>query len=589
MSQRVLFNGAVLVRPGAATKIEASQFQNIVLTGVGTVGLIGEADDGEPRTVQIFTDAADVKAFYRSGDLVEAAAMAADPGNDTRISGGAQSLVCYKVNNSTKATRAHASTFVYSTRRYGLGANSVTIGVAAGTGSTRIATIGDFDEFGAAITEVSPELGGTGKFSIQYTGASTTCAMTITATALTTTTGGPSTPADDLNILFADYANLQDIINFINAHASYTCAALVTNAAAFDPSYLDAVVALDVKTALATVYARNFDLYEWINLNSSIVTAAITKGQTGPTAVLVAGPFTGGTRGTGDNTAWTNGLIALRNVRINQLVLLASKDGTVSQGSFTILSLAAALVAHCKYVSSTAGRNECQGWLGLEGTLTAAVAAANLHNSEHLCLVAQKPKRARTFDGAITTFGEWGYAVMLAGMRAGAPLGEPLTWKYVNVLGQTCDSSWSPDSNDNVVTLTLNGVIVVCAIRGRGFRIDKGITTFTRFDNDAYIEETVVQIWKAIAYELRATLEDVYVGRPGTLPVVSTAPATIKRVCELFKDAGAITDSDDGPAYRNIKVRLSGNQMYAGVTITPTPGINFVLTTITLVPATISA
>lgn len=592
MSQRVLFNGAVLVRPGAATKIDASQFQNIALTGIGTVGLIGEADDGEPRTVQIFTSPGDVKAFYRSGDLVEAAAIVADPGNDPRIPGGAQTIVCYKINGSTRATRTHSTVFTYTTLRYGLPANSVTIGVAAGTGSTRIVTLSDFDDFGNAITEVSPELGGTGKMAIQYVGTDPgAVTMTITATQLTTTTS--ATPAEDLTITFADWANLQDIINYINSLAAYTCTASVTNASDFDPSYLDAVVAADIKTTVTTVYARNWDIYDWINTNSSIASAAITKGQTSPVAVLASGPFSGGTRGSSSNTNWTDAFTALRSVRINQLVPLVSKDATTSQGTFTIASIASALVAHCKYVSSTAGRNECQGWLGVETTYANLIVQATTANSEHVCIFGQKPKRARTFDGAITTFGEWGYACIGAGMRAGAPLGEPLTWKYVNVLGQTCDASWDPSDNDDVTALTLNGVMVVTEVRGRGYRIDKGVTTFTKFDNDAYTEETIVQIWKALAYELRRTLEDTYVGRPGTLPLVQSVPGTVVRVCELFRDQGAITDSVVNGAtlraYRDINVKLVGDKLYVSLTISPTPGINFVLNTIALVPAQISA
>lgn len=124
----------------------------------------------------------------------------------------------------------------------------------------------------------------------------------------------------------------------------------------------------------------------------------------------------------------------------------------------------------------------------------------------------------RTSDGEIVTFPEWASALAAAGMRAGAPLGEPITWKYAQMFGVTSDASWSESNNDDVVALELNGVTVINNIQGKGFRIDKGITTFTKSDNDAYTEETIVQIWKNVAYELRSTLEDVYVGRPGSLP-----------------------------------------------------------------------
>ncbi len=589
MSQFVLFNGSVLVRPGASTKIDASQFQNVALSGLGIVGLIGEADGGAPRSVQIFTSPAAVKTFYKSGDLVEAAAIAASPGNDPRIATGAQSIVCYKVNNSTQSTLVHDGKLTFLTRQYGVSTLTATIALAAGTGSARIATITDLDDFGALKTEVSPELGGTGKFTIQYVGAGTPAVMTITATTLTTTITGAA--ADNLSLTFADYPTLSALLARINATGKYVATALVTNAVSFDTTNLDAVAGVNI-LVLATVYARNFDIADWINTNSSILSVTLTKGQVSPVAVLVATPLAGGTRGTSANSDWITGFTALRSVRINQLVPLVSADAITAQGTFTAASILASLVAHCKFVSSTAGRNECQGWFGMTGTRAALIAAANLQNSEHICLYGQKVQLQRTSDGTLTTFAEWATALAVAGMRAGAPLGEPITWKYIQAFAVTSDASWSESNNDDCTALALNGVSVINNIQGKGFRVDKGITTFTKQNNDAYTEETIVQIWKAVSYELRSTLEDVYVGRPGTVLTVQTVPAVVSRVLELFRQSGAITDSVINGvtirAYRDITVQLSGDKLYVSVTISPTPGINFVLNTITLVPAQIS-
>jgi len=660
MSQFVLFNGAVLVRPGASTKIDASQFQNIALSGLGIVGLIGEADGGEPRTVEIFTSPAGVKAFYESGDLVNAAAIVAAPGNDPRIPAGASAIVCYKVNNSAAAALTK-NAHVMSARSYGLRGNSLTasasIGAAAlitsastGVGANtltdagqalvvnayagmylmssagvvylivsntatiftvaaggaavaagaytvhtnhpygRIISFTGLDADGVLIVETSSQVGHLGKFTMQYTGAGTPCAVTVTSTALTTTCTGAG--ADDLNLLFADYPTLDLLIRAIDAHANYTATALVTNAPSFLSVDLDTVTVLDAKVITTPIMATNFDIGDWINKNSAYVTDTVTAGQAGLMTAFALASFTGGTRGTSANSNWVDGFTALRSVRINQIVPLASTDATTAQGSFTYASILASLVAHAKFVSSTAGRNEGQAWSGMEGTKTELIAAANLANSEHLCLFGQKPLMQRMTDGEIVEFPEWAAALSAAGMRAGAPLGEPITWKYGQMFGVSSDDSWSESNNDDVVALTLNGVMVINNIQGKGFRFDKGITTFTKSDNDAYTEETIVQIWKNVAYELRSTLEDVYVGRPGSMQTVQTVPAVVSRVLELFRQSGAITDSlINGvtiKAYRAITVSLNGDQLSVGVTISPTPGINFVLNTIVLVPAQIS-
>lgn len=595
MSRQVLFNGVVLIRPGAATKIDASQFQNIALSGLGTIGLIGEAVGGEPRTVQVFLSAKGVKDFYKSGDLVEAAQIAASPGNDPRIPSGAQVIVCYKVNNSTQSALAYGTAHALKSRQYGVLTNSITAAFADGVTpvGSRIITITDVDDFGALKVEVSPIVGGGPKFTLQYTGAGTAATVTITATQLTTAvTGGPG--GENLTLNFSDFPSLNDLVKYIDALAGYTATANVANANSFDPSNLDALTTADIKTAPVGIKATNWDISDWINTNSSIISDTLTKGITSTlgSPVLTQTAFAGGTRGTSDNTAWTTGFTAMRTTRVNQVVPLASKNGTTEQGTFTISSILAALVAHAKYASSTAGRNEVQAWAGVEMTKTNLIAEANTHNSEHLMLIGQKPKLPRVSDGSIVTFPEWAYAVALAGMRCGAPLGEPLTWKYVNTQGQTQDASWSPDTDDDVKSLLLNGLCVVVNIKGKGFRLEKGITTFIKMDNDAYTEETIVQTWKAVSFDLRTALEDIFVGRPGDVNTVRQVPAVVIRVLEQFRRAGSITDSIIGgvtiPAYRDITVDLNGDQLVVGVTISPTPGINFVLNTIVIVPARIS-
>jgi hypothetical protein len=602
MSMRVLFNGAVLVRPGASTKIDASQFQNIVLNGLGTVGLIGEAESGAPHVLGIWTSPEDVKAEFVSGDLVDAAAIVAAPGNDPRIPAGAATIVTYKVNASTQALYAHPvspnTIHTFKSKKYGFAANMLSVALAVGgSANERVITITGPDDFGVLQSEVSPSLGATGKFTMQYTGASTACTVTITATTLTTTTASPNTPAEDLNLTLSDFASLNDLVVYINNLASYSATALVTNAVSFNPLDLDAVVALNVKT-LATLFSLNFDLANWVNLNSSFITDTLTRGKVGPAAILTTTPLAGGTRGTSANSDWVAAFLAMRSVRINQMVPLASENalGATPAGgagrigdTYTYASILASAVAHAKFVSSTAGRNECQAWSGMKGTKTEIIAAANGQNSEHLCLVGQKLVRQRASDAEIATLPEWATACALAGMRAGAQLGEPLTWKYLLATGVTSDPSWKETDNDDCTDMALNGVMVINSKTNKGFRLDKGITTFTKLDNDAYTEETVVQIWKAIGYDLRTALEDAFVGTGGTLDKVQTAPAVMKRVLEPQRQAGAITDSlIDGvrtPAYRNMTAKLSGDVLSAGVTITPTPGINFVLNTIVLVPA----
>jgi hypothetical protein len=591
VSRSVLFAGVTIVRPGAFTSIDASQFQNIARVGIGTIGLIGEAAGGTaaPRTVNTFFAPEDVEKAYGSGDIVEAAFMAANPSADPLIAAGAQAYVCYMVNNATQASLSWSSIHDFVSKQYGLNANLITVNIATDGGSGRIVTVTRPNQDGTSSQEISPDLGTTGKMIIQYIGAGSAATLTTTATTFVTTVTGAA--GDDLNLTYSSFASLGAMLAYIASLGTYTVSSLIANTNFFDPSNLDAVTAIDIKTAPTTLYARNFDVADWINSNSQIITDTLTKGHAGPTPTLVTTPLSGGTLGSADNTAWSNGLLAMRGVRVNQLVPLASADGTGSD-TWTVASVLAAVAAHLKFVSSTAGRNECQGFAGFHGSKTALVTQQLALNSPDMSLGGQQPKLRRTSDGVITFFPEWALAACTAGMRCGAPLGEPLTFKFINVMGLQSDASWAETNNSDVEFFELNGIYVVNSVYGRGFRIDKMITTYTASDNDAFTEETVVQNWKLVAFTLRQALENAFVGRPGTLNRVSEVPTIVQRALQPIKDAGAITDSlVNGVtlnAWRNVKWSLNGDVLTVSLIVTPTPGINFVLTTLILVPAQIS-
>lgn len=594
MSRQVLFNGAVLTRPGAYTKVDASQFNNVALTGLGIVGLIGDADGGQPRVTQVFTDAASVKSTYRSGDLVEAAQMLADPGNDDLIPAGAATIVCYKTNLSTQSTLTHNVAFLFSSRDWGLHTTSIQVAITTTGGNLRVVQVTGLDSFGNLITETSPEFGDPtkyGKLVIQYVGAGSACTLSTTATQLTTTvTAGPG--GENLAITFANYASLADIIFFIDGLAAYTCTSLITNAASFDASNLDSVTAIDIRTAPTTLMANNFDLSDWLNNNSSLISCTLTKGQTGPRTVLAKTALAGGTRGTSANADWTTALTAIGGVRVNQLVTLASVDAVAAVGTYTIAAINVGLQSHCQLMSATAGKSERQGWASFQGTKANLILAAQALNSEHVCISSQKLTRQSAVTSNLTVFPEWSFAVVMAGMRAGAPLGEPLTHKLIKASAMTNDASWSTSNTQDIIDLLLNGIILATNVQGEGFRIEKGITTYTKSNNDAFVEETIVQNWKYIAYTWRTNLESRYTGRPMDVGTVKTVKPFSATILNGLRDQGVITDSIvngvQSPGYSNIQVTASGDVLSVSGQVSPTSGINFILNTAVLVPAQFS-
>ena len=807
MTMRVLFNGVVLVKPSGASRVDASLFASAGLAGVGVVGLIGEAEGGEPNTLQVFTTPERARQTFRSGPLAKMAALAFQPANDPRIPGGAQQIVCIKVNQSTRATRtltgtgtANAIVTAANAAPYNLepgqtvvvsvngGANQTatfsataaqasaggagpytnlvngdtltvitdsgnggavqtltlaglsaktaaevaavlnplvlggyfvdnagtlrfvsdtrgtasSVQVTGGTGNSgtklnfptgavvgtgNVASIDavtaseagvvitaavtgitasgsplqlinaqvgsgtlqvqvsstaagfgfpntvstasspvnvmtvssrDFgvhtnkvslqvtDSGGGKVLEVvfedgtkrtvetSPVLGATAELTVQYTGNATTASVTVSSTQLTTALSGQTDGTVNLTVPFSTYATLTEVINYINAQPGYTAIAVTGNPFTFDPVNLDYVTAVSIKPTAASLSARLYRCIEWLNANSSLVSAVRVSG--GPTAPLATGGkvlLANGSRGTSINSNWQDALDALGEVRVNEVVPLISRDlSALGQGSTaTFASVAAATDAHVAYFSSTKGKSERQAYIGMNGTRAQFLAQAATLNSLHTCLSSQKVT-ALNEEATLEQFEEYAFAVLQAGMRAGAELGEPLTWKYLRINDLTQDASWNP--MDDGEALILGGCLIAEKVPNRGFRIVKGITTYTREDNDAYTEESVVLGWKNVSYELRTHLENLFIGRKVSPENISAVKSQADAKLSQLRAAGQIVDSvfADGSrelAYRNLEVSASFDTVTLSVVVSPVSGINFILNNIYLVPAQITA
>lgn len=595
MSKQVLFNGVIMVRAGGATKVDASAFQSLGISGVGTVALIGEADGGLPNTVYNFTDPQQMANAFRSGPLADAASLVFRPMNDTRVPGGAQSVYVVKANQSTQSTATMPASSVnqYTLTSKDAGAHNNKI-------TKQLTTVGGgkviqftFQDGSKAITETSPALGATPDFLIQYTGAGSAATMTISGTTLTTTVTGAV--SDNLTLPFATYPTVNDLLNAIKLNPNYAITAVSGNPYSLASTALDWQSAVAIKSAAVPVTTKSYRIFTWINTNSTLVSAVAAGSFSGvvPDDDTAAVAFTGGARGISANSNWQAAFDLLGQVRANQTVPLISYDLT-SQGfgsTATMASVLAASDAHAAFYSSTQGKNECENYVGVKGTKSAVIAMATTLQSPHTVFTSQRITRQDS-QGNTVLFDEWAQAVILAGGRAGSVLGEPLTYKTLRCDAVTQDASWNPQ-NDGADMINA-GIAFAFATPTKGIRFDRIITSYTKLDNAAYAEESIVVGWKLVSHDLRAGLEDTFTGTKGSPITVRAIYDATANLLEQFRQQGQIVDSilPDGTqlrAYRNIAVSLLGDQVSVSATISPVPGINFILNTLFLVPASIAA
>jgi len=104
MSRSVTFNGQTMFRPGGITRVNADALAQIGLLSNAIVGLVGEAEDGQPGVIITIDDPALAKTQLQGGPLADAVGLAFDPSKDPRVPGGAFRVKAVRVNQGTQAS-----------------------------------------------------------------------------------------------------------------------------------------------------------------------------------------------------------------------------------------------------------------------------------------------------------------------------------------------------------------------------------------------------------------------------------------------------------------------------------------------------
>jgi hypothetical protein len=188
---------------------------------------------------------------------------------------------------------------------------------------------------------------------------------------------------------------------------------------------------------------------------------------------------------------------------------------------------------------------------------------------------------------------------MLAGSRGGAPIGTPLTFKFMNCSGirATGQPMSTPevdivqdfDPNQDYDEAIQAGLTFMEAPRTGGFRVVVDNTTYGADANWVYNRGNVLYAADVVAYNFRTQLQAIYVGVKNTVKA-----SEVKSVCEAilstFLAQGiTVSTSDATNGYKQLQVQIVGNTINIQVTVKLVEGIDFVLSQITLQRASSAA
>lgn len=320
-------------------------------------------------------------------------------------------------------------------------------------------------------------------------------------------------------------------------------------------------------------YADLWAIINWINNNSQFVSADRSSGAIGGAPDNTTAPvfLSGGVEGTPTSQSWQDALNLLKRIRVNSVLALTGDP-----------AVHAMLNAHCVYMAGI-GRSERDGFVGLLNAGLNDVASKSeiksqivALNSRHIRAFAQPIERFNT-SGERQEFESFYQAAVAAGMQAGSPIGESLTYKYANVLStrqKTGTGTWNP--TDDAEEMIQAGLCFMENVDGVGHRVVRNITTHLSSNNIAFVEGSVNEAANFAVFTFRTNMEYA-VGRRGFSGTVNAAKGVAINSLGLLIDANILV------AYRSLNIELIVDVLETSVEIAPIIPINFVPCTMHLV------
>ena len=532
--------------PGAYSRIDSVKGASGLASANNTV-IMGQCTGGKPATLLQFNSLADAVNTLDSGPLMEAVRLAFNPGDDLIP----QRLFAMRVNSALAGSLnlvdgSAADMVKIESRDYGLHVNQINVTMAAGTTEGKKLTI---------VYKTSTEtFDNVIRKSLTITHASATVSITNNSTTHSMTLSeGPITI--DLNT----YKTIGDLAAYINQQAGYS-ATVESGQEKASSLYLDSVATQSAVSGYVCQSTMQ-SIIDELNNNSALVKASAVNAANDRVIPenLATTYLTGGSEGSYTPTEWTSALVALEAEDI-QIVATPDSDSAVH----------ASIKTHCESMSAVTGRKERQFYVGGAWSDTAAVAeaAAKVLNSKY-GLYAFNGFTQRDVDGVEQDYDASYSACLLAGMKAAGAINAPLTFNTLNVI------SLENKVTDSDLEQLIAGGVCTISYDTKGLpHVVRAVTTY-QIDDLKWNEDSMVTEMLYASRDLRSYLEDMFVGKASTSITGGVLKGAVSARLALYEDLGIFIANDDGIAWWNVVITLSGDTVYIDYDAYVTAPINF--------------
>ena len=591
MSKGIFFGGRSILKPGVYSTIDADALVPSRLSPAGSIGVIGIATGGKPRTVTTINSPQEAKGQLRSGVLRNVIELMYDPSPEVQ---GAGTIKYYRLNAAVAGTlnlqdSGPANVIVVTAKDYGLWTNQIRIKVESGTLHGKKVSINDVLD--PLTVEVGDNLGRA--LAIQYTGGIANARMTIAktgdvATSLTLQTSPDAstwTTVSTVDLTNPNLATVGALVDFLDNIADVD--ATVIGDQNLPVAELDAVSNQDIQSAVYNAVANIGAIVYWMNTNSLLVKAARVASAVNAPANSAYTFLASGSEGAAvQNSDWSTALDAFLTENVN-FIFVCSEDAAVH----------AMAVAHCNQASGVKERHERLCILGGAAAETVEQAVTRAQNlaDRRSALCYPGIKRVNLQTGAIDALSPMYFAALVTGMSAGVPVPMPLTFKQLRISGLE-----KTLTQTEIERLLDRGVLHAEHDQGTGtFRIVQGITTYLKDGNVTYRKIAGMRIHDYLHTQSREAVQR-YIGKVGDSRTVKMmSVSVVNRLTQLVRGPlnpnGVLTTGVDSngniePAFKNVVVTFDGLDL---ITISfeahPVGEVAYITIQATLTPTQISA
>jgi len=415
---------------------------------------------------------------------------------------------------------------------------------------------------------------------------------------------------DTHTFLKESFTTLKDLVDEISltSYAGWTASISDAIYNQLPLSVLDIVADVGALSSGSNEPARlKKDADEVSDLFSLSVTASIenqaTKGLPDATAET---PLTGGAKGATTSAEIVAGLAKFEKFHVNSILPLFSRDATDdiadsltdSGSTYTIAGIHQAVKTHISLMKTTKKRSERQGYLSMKDSYVASKTQAGVLADGRLQMSIQDIRQTDSL-GTIKWFQPWAMSCLLAGSRGGAPIGEPLTFKFMNASGiRHTAQSMSTAEEDIVIDFDPDlqtddaiqaGLTFMEAPQTGGFRVVVDNTTYGRDNNFVFNRANVLYAADIVAFNFRNALEARFVGQKNTVSAADVSGFAATVLTNFLNQGITVSTADAPQGFKNLVVRIEGNTIYVEAIIKIVEGIDFVLADITIQRATSEA